>query len=177
MKIVTEENRKPSLDGLDAVVRFVALWGGGAMLVGLMGLTVVDVCMRYLFNSPIYGARDVAKLIMLVMVALSVAYSARTGGQVAIEVFTTRIGPRALRWIEVFVRVIATVVLVVLSWRLWESGQSAGRFGEASMALQIPFKPFYFILAFGMLLYAAVLIAEIRLYVSDGTSDLTPPSI
>jgi len=177
MTKLTKSTAKPPLDRLDRIVRSVALWGGGLTLVGLMGLTVVDVVLRYLFNSPIYGARDVAKLILLVMVALSVAYSARTGGQVAIEVFSSMMGPRMLRWTDVFVRSVATVVLLVLTWRLWYSGQNAGRFGEASLALQIPFKPFYFILAVGMLLYAAVLIAEIPLYLRSRATDLTPPSI
>ena len=177
MTKLTKSTAKPPLDRLDRIVRSVALWGGGLTLVGLMGLTVVDVVLRYLFNSPIYGARDVAKLILLVMVALSVAYSARTGGQVAIEVFSSMMGPRMLRWTDVFVRSVATVVLLVLTWRLWYSGQNAGRFGEVSLALQIPFKPFYFILAVGMLLYAAVLIAEIPLYLRSRATDLTPPSI
>ena len=165
------------LDRLDRIVRSVALWGGGLMLVGLMGLTVVDVILRYVFNAPIYGARDVAKLILLIMVALSVAYSARTGGQVSIEVFSNMMGPRTLRRIEVFVKSVASAMLVVLTWRLWHSGQNAGKFGEASMALQIPFKPFYFVLAVGMSLYAVVLIAEISLYLRNRTTDLTPPSI
>jgi len=177
MTELTKIAAKPPLDRLDRIVRSVALWGGGLMLTGLMGLTVVDVVMRYLFNAPIYGARDVAKLILLIMVALSVAYSARTGGQVSIEVFSSMMGPRVLRWIEVFVRSVASVMLVVLTWRLWYSGQNAGKFGEASMALQIPFKPFYFILSVGMFLYAVVLIAEISLYLRNRPTDLTPPSI
>ena len=147
------------------------------MLVGLMGLTVVDVVLRYLFNSPIFGARDAAKLILLVMVAFSIAYSARTGGQSSIEVFSRLMGPRLLRWIEVFVRFFATAMLMVLTWRLWHSGQNAGRFGEVSLALQIPFKPFYFILAGGMLLYAVVLIAEILLYLRGRATDVAPPSM
>ncbi|MDF1592711.1 MAG: TRAP transporter small permease [Desulfobacterales bacterium] len=177
MTALKTDSTNRCLDRLDRIVRSTALWGGGLMLVGLMGLTVVDVILRYLFNAPIYGARDVAKLILLVMVALSVAYSARTGGQISIEVFSAMMGPRLLRWIEVLVRFVATAMLLVLTWRLWHSGQNAGRFGEASLALQIPFKPFYFILAVGMLLYAAVLIAEIPLYWRNRTTNIMPPSI
>jgi len=168
---------KPRLVRLDRTVRAVALWGGGLMLVGLMGLTVVDVVLRYLFNSPVFGARDVAKLMLLILVAFSVAYSARTGGQISIEVFTRMMGPRVLRWTEVFVRFIAAAMLLVLTWRLWYSGQNAGRFGEASLALQIPFKPFYFILAVGMLLYALVLIAEIPLCWRSRSTGSTSSSI
>jgi len=161
-----------AIDRVDRIVRSAALWGGGLMLVGLMGLTVVDVVLRYLFHSPVFGARDAAKLMLLTLVAFSVAYSARTGGQISIEVFSARMGPRVLRWTELFVRLVATAMLLVLTWRLWHSGQNAGKFGEASLTLQISFQPFYFILAVGMFLYALVLIAEIPLF----WRDRTPPS-
>jgi TRAP-type C4-dicarboxylate transport system permease small subunit len=166
----------PMIDFVDRIVGFVALWGGGLMIVTLMGITVIDVTLRYFFSSPIFGARDVSKLIMLTIVALSVAYSARTGGQVSIELFADMMSPRITRWTEVFVRFIAIVMLIILAWRLWISGLNASEFGEASLALEIPFKPFYFILSIGMLLYAVVLIAEIPLFLRGRTTDLKPPS-
>ena len=166
----------PMLGYIDRIVRFVALWGGGLMIVSLMGITVIDVILRYFFSSPIFGARDVSKLIMLTVVALSVAYSARTGGQVSIELFSDMMGPRIIRWTELFVRFIAMMMLIILAWRLWQSGLNASEFGEASLALQIPFRPFYFILSLGMLLYAIVLIAEIPLLLRGRTINIKPPS-
>ena len=163
------------LDFVDRAVRFIALWGGGLMIVSLMGITVIDVTLRYFFGSPIFGARDVSKLIMLTIVALSVAYSARTGGQVSIELFTGMMGPHITRFTEVFVRLIAIVMLIILTWRLWISGLNASKFGETSLALEIPFKPFYFILSIGMLLYAVVLIAELPLFLRGRTTDIKPP--
>jgi TRAP-type C4-dicarboxylate transport system permease small subunit len=151
------------IGGVDLVVRQVALWGGGTMLMGLMGLTVVDVTLRYFFNAPFYGARDVAKLMLLVMVALSVAYSARTGGQVVIEFFSRRMGPRMAALTEAAARLATLAMLAVLSRQLWISGGHAAAFGETSMALEIPYGPFYRFLAFGMLLYAAVLVVELFL--------------
>lgn len=163
------------LDFVDRIVRFVALWGGGLMIISLMGITVIDVTLRYFFSLPIFGARDVSKLIMLTAVALSVAYSARTGGQVSIELFTGMMSPRITRWTEVFVRLIAIVMLIILTWRLWLSGLNASEFGEVSLALEIPFKPFYFILSLGMLLYAVVLIVELPLFLRGRTTNIKPP--
>ncbi|MBU1567544.1 MAG: TRAP transporter small permease subunit [Proteobacteria bacterium] len=155
----------------DRAIKAVALWGGGVMLLGLIFLTVGDVVLRYCFNAPLFGARDIAKLMLLVIVAFSTAYSARTGGQVAIEVFSSFLGPRLLRVIDIAVRCVAAAMLAVLSWRLTISGLSAGRFGEASLSLKIPFAPFYFLFALGMLLYAAVLLVEITLLMRGGSID------
>ena len=155
----------------DLAVKKIALWGGGTMLLGLILLTVGDVVLRYFFNAPLSGARDIAKLMLLTMVALSPAYSARTGGQVAIEVFSGFLGPRLLRWIDIAVRLGAATMLCILSWRLVLGGLNASRFGEASLTLAIPFAPFYFLFAFGMLLYAVVLAVEITLLLRGRTLD------
>jgi TRAP-type C4-dicarboxylate transport system permease small subunit len=148
---------------LDQMVRAVALYGGGSLLLALMALTVLDVVRRYGFNAPIYGARDVAKLMLLCLLAFSVAYSARTGGQVAIELFSQRLAPSLRRVLAIAVRLTAIPLLVILTWQLIDSGINAGRFGEASLALLLPFAPFYAILALGMGLYALVLLVEVGL--------------
>jgi TRAP-type C4-dicarboxylate transport system permease small subunit len=155
----------------DLAIKRVALWGGGTMLLSLVFLTTCDVVLRYFFNAPLFGARDIAKLMLLVMVALSTPYSARTGGQVAIEVFSGFLGPKLLRLIEIAVRIGATTMLCILSWRLMRSGLSADRFGEASLTLGIPFAPFYFLFAGGMLLYVAVLVVETVLLLRGQTID------
>ena len=137
------------------------MWGGGALLLGLMGLTVMDVVLRYVFNAPLFGARDVGKLMLLAMVALSVAYSARTGAQIVIEFFSRWMKPRMALWVEGFARIVVLMMLALLSWQLWLAGRGAALFGEASMALGVPFGPFYALLALGMLLYAIVLAIEL----------------
>jgi len=149
------------LERVGRLVRAVALWGAGGMLAALVGLTVLDVGLRYVFNAPLYGARDVAEMLLLVMVALSMAYSARSGGQVAIALFSERLSPRLNRWREASLRMLGAAMLLVLTWRLWSNGRDAARFGEASLALGIPARPFYGLLALGMLLYAVVLLVEI----------------
>lgn len=146
---------------LDPVVRFIALWCGGALVACLMGLTVLDVFLRYVFNAPIFGAWDVSKLMLLMAFALSVAYSARTGGQVSVELLEGLVPPRVLRATEILVRVLGAIMLALLAWRLAAAGLTAAEYGEASAALTIPFGPFYFILAFGMALYTLVLVAEV----------------
>lgn len=162
---------KSWIERTDRIVRGLALGGGGAMLVGLMVLTLVDVGLRYGFNLPIYGARDVAKLMMLTMLAFSVAYSARTGGQVAIELFSQKMGRRAGIWRDMGIRLIAVVMVGLLTVRLWANGGEASRFGEASLALEIDHGPFYYILALGMALYAMVLMFEIVLVWRQGPID------
>jgi TRAP-type C4-dicarboxylate transport system permease small subunit len=151
------------LAGVDRLVRAAALWGGGAALLALMLLMVLDVALRYGISAPLYGAHDLAKLLLLGMVALALGYSARTGGQVAVELGGRLMGPVLTRCSAVGTRILALAMLLVTAAQLVRNAFDAGRFGESSLALGIPFAPFYLLLALGMLFYALALAAEIPL--------------
>ena len=50
---------------------------------------------------------------------------------------------------------------MILTLKLIDNGNHAADFGEATLTLLISFGPFFYLLAFGMALYAVVLIVEI----------------
>jgi len=149
------------IERLDRVVRHVALWAGGVFLLALTMVTVLDVIMRTVFNSPILGARDIAQLFLVVVVSASVAYSGRSGGQVVVELFGDFVGEKVTRWSDIIVKFIGFCMLLVLSWHLSVSGFEALEFGEASGTLQISYGPFMHLSALGILSYAIVLLIEI----------------
>ncbi len=154
-----------AIDIIDRVVRFVAFWIGGFFLLALTVITVVDVTLRSAFNSPIFGGQDIAQLFMIMVVCCSVAYSGRSGGQVAVELFDSFGSERGMRWIGITVKMISVAMLGVLSWHLVISGLDAHEFGEATLTLEISFGPFFIILAVGIALYLLVLVAEIYLLI------------
>ena len=154
-----------AIDLIDRVVRFVAFWIGGFFLLALTIITVVDVTLRSAFNSPIFGGQDIAQLFMIMVVCCSVAYSGRSGGQVAVELFDSFGSERGMRWIGITVKMISVAMLGVLSWHLVISGLDAHEFGEATLTLDISFGPFFIILAVGIALYLLVLVAEIYLLI------------
>lgn len=163
-----------SLGLIDRLVLFVALWIGGPVLGFMVILTVVDVTLRYVFNSPIFGAEDFSSLSLSVAVSAAIAYSGRTGGQVSVELFVNFMSPNITRVTDFIVRILSIAMLLVLSWRLIHSGIDAAEFGETSFALLIPFEPFFYILAAGMFLYALVLAAEMLFhYRGDGPDQIS----
>jgi TRAP-type C4-dicarboxylate transport system permease small subunit len=159
---------------LDRAVRAIALYGGGIVIFALVVLTVIDVTLRSVFNSPIYGARDFGSIMLLIVVALSVAYSGRTGGQVAVELFVNMAGPRVTRWIDTLMRLIGAVMIGVLAWQLVITGLEATIFGERTTTLLISYEPFFYVLAFGMALYGLVLVVEIIRLVGGHDIDDAP---
>jgi hypothetical protein len=48
-----------------------------------------------------------------------------------------------------------------MSWRLWESGTKADKFGESTQQLLISYEPFYYLLSVSIGLYAVFLLLDI----------------
>ena len=124
-------------------------------------LIVTAVIFRYVFNSPIFGTDDFNQIFLMATVAFSVAYSGRKGGQVIVEILSLVTGPRFTRWTDIFVKLLGTLMMCILIWVLIESGINAAEYGETTRSLEITLQPFFWILAFGMALYAIVLLFEL----------------
>ncbi len=148
------------IDRIDRVVRAIALWFGAIFLLALTLVTVLDVTLRTVFNSPIHGGRDIAQFFLIIIVSASIAYSGRSGGQVVVELFENIASPKVMRWVDVIVKFIGFLMLMILAWHLSISGLDALEFGEASGTLQVSYGPFMHTAAFGILLYAVVLLVE-----------------
>ncbi len=144
---------------VDRMARRLALFGG-AVLIALMLLTVVDVTLRKLANAPIFGGQDIAQVALLVVVAFTMAYGGRTGAHVSVDLLGAVAGPAVTRWTDLVVKAAGAVMLSVLVWRCMVNGLNAADYGEASNLLNIPFLPFYMSLALGFAAYVIVLIVE-----------------
>jgi len=75
---------QPHLPGLirvfDKLLTWLSLIFGGIALVFMTGFTVWNVLiMRKLMNAPITGAEDILILVLVAVVALSIALGARSG--------------------------------------------------------------------------------------------------
>ena len=160
---------KKVVAGLDRVLTWVSLIGGGLALAGLTLLSVFNVLiMRKALNSPIIGAEDVMVLLLITIVALSIALGARTGAHIEIEVLESQMSAAFAKWSYVFVKSLGVVILVIMCWRLWHAGGTAERFGETTQLLLVPYGPFYYMLSVSIAVYAVVLFLDIWQIVQSG---------
>jgi len=148
------------LSFIDKLTRFVALYCGGIVLAALMSVIIIDVTGRYLLNWPLFGALDLTTVLLVLVVACAIGYGGRTGAHVTADMVTTLVGPRFEYYSLVAVKVVATVMVGIWSWRLFVTGSVARRLGESTQLLNIPFEPVYKALSFGAGLYALVLAIE-----------------
>jgi TRAP-type transport system small permease protein len=153
---------------IDKVVRAAALYCGGAVLAVLMTVIIVDVAGRYLFNAPLQGSLDLSIVLLVLAVSCAIGYGGRTGAHVTADMVTTVVGPR-FEWISgIGIKALAAAVTALWSWRLFVTGSVAGRLGESTQLLNIPFEPVYKALAVGIGLYSAVLVVELIVLIRRG---------
>jgi TRAP-type C4-dicarboxylate transport system permease small subunit len=153
---------------IDRVTRIVALYCGGVVLAALMTVIIVDVTGRYLLNWPLFGALDLSTVLLVLAVACAIGYGGRTGAHVTADMVSTLVGPRFEFYSGVAVRIVATAIVSLWSWRLFVTGNVARRLGESTQLLNIPFEPIYKALSFGVGIYALVLAIETIVLIRTG---------
>ena len=144
------------LDGFCGVLAFVS----GLVLLGLIGLTFVDVVLRYVFSAPILGSKDLLEAGMVLVFSLAVPFTWRTGGHIVVDLIPD-FGFRPLNAMrDLGVRFVGVGVFGVLSWRAWLRSEDAVLFNEATNMIEIPFEPLFQVLAAAAAFQAIVIGVE-----------------
>lgn len=155
--------------GIDRLLIWMSLICGGLALAFMTAFSVVNVLiMRKALNSPIQGAEDLLALSLVVIVALSVPFGARTGAHIEIEVLESRMSKAFAKWSMIAVKCLGIALLTTMSWRLWEAGTKAVKFGETTQQLLISYEPFYYLLSVAIAIYSLVLVLDIWQLLKNG---------
>jgi TRAP-type C4-dicarboxylate transport system permease small subunit len=147
---------------LTDVARIAALAGGGLLMLA-MGVTCASV-LRGAFGWPILGDSEVVEMSLGVAIALCMAWGEMRGAHVIVDVFTARMAPRPLAWLEAALRACVALVAAVLAVRLAVGAFDQWDRERDTMFLQIPYWWGYAGAAAGLLLWmvAAAFVAAER---------------
>jgi TRAP-type C4-dicarboxylate transport system permease small subunit len=143
----------------DRALRLLAL-GGGVVLLGLLGLVLFDVVMRYVLRLPFLGAYEMSELAMVLIVFLALPYCAATGGHVAVDVLSPILDRPAFRWLNVVIHLAGAALMAVIAWQATIHAFGSAARGEATNMLNIPQQPFQLVTAVCAALFALVLLAQ-----------------
>lgn len=134
---------------ISAALAIVGAFG----IVALMLITVVAVFWRYVVKDPIYGIGDLSVLTLSVVAAASVGFGARHSSHVSVNVITLFFGRRITRYTDIVMRLLTIGMLLVAVYALVDK---ACGFEKACITdnLSIEHRPFFYVLATGMLFYA-----------------------
>ncbi|WP_376870702.1 TRAP transporter small permease [Albirhodobacter sp. R86504] len=114
---------------------------GGVMLMSMMGLTIVDVIGRYIFNSPLSGATELTELLLAATIFLGLPAVSLSDDHVTVDLITDKL-PQALQPVRRIISgLFAGGILLVVAWRIWVYAGQIGGYGGATTNLMIPIAP------------------------------------
>ena len=146
-----------ALDVFSAALAVVS----GLILLALIGLTFTDVILRYIFSSPILGAKDLLEMGMVVVISLAFPFTWRIGGHIVVDLIPDY-GIKFLTTLrDVVVRLIGIEIFRHLAWNAWIRAGDAKLFNEATNMIEVPFQPFFWILSIAAGFQVLLLVFEV----------------
>jgi TRAP-type C4-dicarboxylate transport system permease small subunit len=131
---------------------------GGWVLMLLMGYTVLDVVLRYVFNRPFSGSLEITEFAMSVIVFLGIAYCGWLGGHVAVDILERPLEDPRLRFVPVILTFIGALLFAAIAWLT--AVDALNSMHRISNMMRWPHYPFQLAAAFGSAMYAIVLLIQ-----------------
>ena len=137
-------------------------------LAAMMFLTVADVFLRYSLNKPILGSYELIQYMLLITIAVGLAYCGLEKGHVTIDTFTSRLSPRNRAIANSIVGFLGLVVTSLITWQACVYIIVLRESRVVSTVLLIPVYPFVAILAFGAAFFFLVLLLHFLEFILNG---------
>ena len=132
-----------------------------------MVLTCIDVMGRYLFNAPLQGATELTRLLMAGIIFAALPAVCLREDHVTVDLLDTLTPKWLVRARQLVINLTCTVILAVISWRVWLLAERAGQYGDRTEYLQIPVAPVVYFIAL-MCAMAALVAALVCVYYLTG---------
>lgn len=124
------------------VSRTIALIGLAGLLL-LASATVVDVLLRWLFNSPIVGLNDTYAMFAAIIIASSFPLCVAERGNVTIRFVGKVLGSRMSNLLDAFGNSVACIIFALMAWQLWLYTDQLFQDGETTWVLNWPVSPWW----------------------------------
>lgn len=128
----------------------------GVFLIAMAGLITAAVIMRYVAGQPILGVNEIVQLIAVALAMLALPYATYAGKHVRADIFDPALGRWGRYFGDLATRALSIWALWILVDRAIYKARDAHEFGDTTNMLELPFWPFYGLIAVGVALCIVV---------------------
>jgi TRAP-type C4-dicarboxylate transport system permease small subunit len=133
-----------------------------AILAFILGLLVfASAVMRYVVGSPISFSDELVSLMFVLTTFFSLPYAARTGTNIALDIFTKTLPESRRSWLKKVTTFIGFVVVALIAGYGVEDLMFALEFNEVSEVSEIPIPPVKFLAIFALASMALALLTNL----------------
>ncbi|MGD9211194.1 MAG: TRAP transporter small permease [Desulfobacteraceae bacterium] len=147
----------------DGVLRNISKWVsyvGMAMVIIMMLMVVVDVILRFVFNTPILGSVEVASYLLSIIAFTSIPLVESEEMHIVIPLIFDRFPKKVRLVLNFLISLIGLCVLVLISVASYYLAIEYLHRGKVTQVLSIPLYPFVIISTICISLYAIILVVN-----------------
>ena len=136
---------------------------GGIALAVLLAVTVAEVFWRYILNDSLLWAEDISTVSLAVVVAAAIAYGAREGSHVSVNLIARIAGRSVTRYTDAAARLLSVAATAAAAYALFVHGSRGASLGAVTPSVSISHTPFYYVLGAALGAYAVLLASQLLL--------------
>lgn len=123
----------------------------GFMTLLVMMLVVIDVTSRFLLNAPVPGAEEIAILLLVAKIYISMPTAQQEGQNFEVDIVTRLLPPRAFRIVRGITLAVSVIVVGLIAWlTLGLAWDSVLENEQTSGTVAFPVWPSRILIAFGL---------------------------
>ena len=139
---------------------------GLTALMFLAVLTLADGLMRYFFNAPIEGARDLGGLAIAIAITCCIPVGLMERSNISIRFLEGIFGRKVSRVFDLIAAIVVGIVMVAIAWQFWLYAGKVARAGETTWVLQVHTALYWYCVA--VLFWVAVAVQAIVVVIDFG---------
>jgi TRAP-type C4-dicarboxylate transport system permease small subunit len=120
------------------ITQVIALVGLSCLLIQAT-MIVVDVLLRWVFNSPLFGMEDIIQLLISVILASFFPILLIDSKNITIDVLGEVLGARTKAWLDVVGQLTTLILFVLVVWQLTLFSIEVNN--QTTLILQLPIAP------------------------------------
>ncbi len=136
---------------------------GGIGLAVLLAVTVAEVFWRYVLNDSLLWAEDISTVSLAVVVAAAIAYGAREGSHVCVNLIARIAQRRVTRYTDALARLLSVAATAAAAYALFVHGSRGAELGAVTPSVSISHTPFYHVLGASLAAYSVLLASQLLL--------------
>lgn len=134
MNATGKKNAGPTVEFLSVPLDYLA----GATLLALVALTCADVIGRELFNAPVFGAVELTRLALPLIVFASLPLVSYKEEHISVDLMDMFFPERAINARQFVLNLILVPIMAIVAWQLWILGSDWLEYNELTEDLRIP---------------------------------------
>jgi len=124
-------------------------WIASVCLAAMMLITVADVLLRKLADTPIRGTLELVELLLACTFFFALPASFLREDHIVVDMIDGMF-PRAVSWIKRIASVVAVIMLGVIVWQSWIAAKDSFAFGDVTADLSLPKSLYWFPVLVGL---------------------------